>query len=457
MRYGGCVFACRRWLAVGMLLVLGGVLAPTADASVLVVPRDYPTIQSAVNGALDGDTVVVLPAPGNTYYIENVVLKAGVTLVGYGARLSAYDPSGYGDKTAITCPARTGVIGFKEITGLRGFSISVVGNNVRIYGNKKVSRLTVGSGSSSPPVRSVQIEQNAEIDGLILNNAQVVLVKNNLISGHISPFILSPNPSILIRDSQRVNFINNTVVQDPSIYGDNEMVIEGSSQSIAVRNSIFQTIDPPSGYPRPSDIAVNVTTSYPIIGLWYSALRKGVAGQGLIMKDGNLIGTDCQLVSLPTVFVGGTGDVHLKAGSPCIDAGDPNVEDQDGTRSDMGTFGGEQTYFKPTVICTELYHQGLIPEAWFVADSTYANLQIDPATRAAYLAWAQPFVRLMQRSRWVTAAVRPFAVAWAKHMAYVMGASPDDSALGRFLDTTGVPLHRAIGKHLLLHQPALLP
>jgi hypothetical protein len=35
-----------------------------------------------------------------------------------------------------------------------------------------------------------------------------------------------------------------------------------------------------------------------------------------------------------------TGDHHLQAGSPCIDAGVPWVLDLDGTRSDMGAFGG---------------------------------------------------------------------------------------------------------------------
>ena len=37
-------------------------------------------------------------------------------------------------------------------------------------------------------------------------------------------------------------------------------------------------------------------------------------------------------------------DFHLQSGSPCIDAGDPSVEynDFDGTRNDMGAYGGPQ-------------------------------------------------------------------------------------------------------------------
>lgn len=37
-----------------------------------------------------------------------------------------------------------------------------------------------------------------------------------------------------------------------------------------------------------------------------------------------------------------TGDVALESESPCIDAGDPSTEydDKDGTRNNMGAFGG---------------------------------------------------------------------------------------------------------------------
>ena len=57
----------------------------------------------------------------------------------------------------------------------------------------------------------------------------------------------------------------------------------------------------------------------------------------------------------------------------------------------------------------------------------------------AYHAWALPLVAIMDRSRLVTSIVRPFGAAWARHMAYVMGATDQDHLLGRFLNTVGIP------------------
>jgi len=49
-------------------------------------------------------------------------------------------------------------------------------------------------------------------------------------------------------------------------------------------------------------------------------------------------------------------DYHLKPGSPCIDKGRPGESccDCDGTRNDMGIYGGPNAYCGPGPVVTDL-------------------------------------------------------------------------------------------------------
>ena len=59
--------------------------------------------------------------------------------------------------------------------------------------------------------------------------------------------------------------------------------------------------------------------------------------------DGKMFGIGIGVINTDPLFVDeANGDYHLKPGSPCIDTGDPSLllNDPDGTRGDMGYFGG---------------------------------------------------------------------------------------------------------------------
>ena len=67
----------------------------------------------------------------------------------------------------------------------------------------------------------------------------------------------------------------------------------------------------------------------------FSVLESASAGAGNLSAD-------------PLLWGGVSHDVHLRAGSPCIDAGDPaSPPDANGTRADIGAFAFDATYFTP--------------------------------------------------------------------------------------------------------------
>ena len=100
-----------------------------------------------------------------------------------------------------------------------------------------------------------------------------------------------------------------------------------------------------------------------------------------------------------------------------------------------------------TVICTEMYRQGYLSEAWYAADTAFGRTYLDAGTFAVYHAWARPLVQVMQRSWLITQLVRPWALAWAQHMAYTMGVSDEDNTFGYWLNAIGLPLHRVLGQY----------
>ena len=85
-------------VTVGILFgtLLLWVNASTLDASAqstIVVPRDYPTIQAAIENATDGDTIRIW---NGTYY-ENIVVNKSVSLIGNSTHGTVIDGSGSGD------------------------------------------------------------------------------------------------------------------------------------------------------------------------------------------------------------------------------------------------------------------------------------------------------------------------------------------------------------------------
>ncbi len=101
-----------------------------------------------------------------------------------------------------------------------------------------------------------------------------------------------------------------------------------------------------------------------------------------------------------------------------------------------------------TVICTELYRQGLLDKKTYLADSVYGAL-LDDAVLIGYHSWAEGIADKMRDSKILTRVVSLIAIPWAKEMAYQMGVLDKGHWLGKVMNIVGIPICRLIGRLMI--------
>ncbi|MCM8783983.1 MAG: hypothetical protein NC818_04340 [Candidatus Omnitrophica bacterium] len=100
---------------------------------------------------------------------------------------------------------------------------------------------------------------------------------------------------------------------------------------------------------------------------------------------------------------------------------------------------------KSTVICTELYRYGFIPEHIYEADARY-GASLPPEVIRGYHLWGKPIARMMQKSRVFAYFVYILARPWIQQMAYEMAATDRGSKLGKLMIKIGEPFCAYLGE-----------
>jgi hypothetical protein len=123
--------------------------------------------------------------------------------------------------------------------------------------------------------------------------------------------------------------VHGTTLESCTVYGNTAAISGGgftgdNGSAATIHNSILW-----------GDSPNEIETTHPLPGVSYSDVMGGFAGTGNIALD-------------PLVWAPLTGDFHLKAGSPCIDSGDPSQMDPDSSRIDMGAFPFDPNYCGPS-------------------------------------------------------------------------------------------------------------
>ena len=306
-----------------------GALLTTSHAATIRVPQDQSTIAAAVAAASPGDSILI--ADG-TFSEHGIMLTKPLTLASvHGSSATTVDGQNLG--------------GIFQINQPNTNKVTISGLTIK-YGDVRGGWATIRRVSGILEVRDCIFEQNycnggvidargaADYSILEPDKTRVIdcVFRNNSAENYAG---------VLGVTATRCLFYGNTGWNNPVVIGisyatnctaynntggvlSNPWTTGGAGASTLV-NCIFwgnsghngQQIDPTS----PATVT-------------YSIVQGGFTGTGNLNSD-------------PLFVNAGSGDFHLRAASPAVNAGDPSIYDVDGTRSDMGAYGGIITYCSP--------------------------------------------------------------------------------------------------------------
>jgi parallel beta-helix repeat protein len=172
-------------------------------------------------------------------------------------------------------------------------------------------------------------------NGIALYNSSQATIQNNQITGN--QFL-----GIYLSDFSQAKIINNTLYENKivGIYiyqcGDN------NNPSVMAKNNIItrtKKTNGASGFGIGGDCLYDAgklnNDSFTYNLIWENEGDHTSCGTNELCE--NFIG---RINADPKFINPQEGDFHLKAESPAINSGDPNISDPDGSRSDMGVYGG---------------------------------------------------------------------------------------------------------------------
>ena len=362
------------------------------------------SIQLCIDYSSNTDTIYV----ANGVYQESLIINKYLWLIGSSMDSTVIDGTGLADITidGLSNFILTGfnIIG-KERNELSTTTIAFSGFNPTIS-NCRISKAGSGiyMGRSSGKVENVIINNcNLGIDTFCAQDtcypeiSECLIFMNNTSSPAISIFdggnpLITKNIIIGGEDcnyginvgySVKTIIIKNNIVSgfilkniSPSDVTDSALIENNISAYLPENNFGWAGIEG-----DPNTVIRNNITAYSNVGirgwstpvtnnnLFWQNINNTIGGASVDSSD---IVADPMFVNDTIPIYGGSYDFHLQKYSPAIDTGDPTILDKDGSRSDIGIFGGplgqKYTYKdlapKPPRNLTAAMDSGLVHLKW---------------------------------------------------------------------------------------------
>ena len=293
--------------------------------TLIVAPNE--SIQAAINAANVGDTVHVDAGT----YTENITLRTGVNVVGAG--YNATTLRGTGTETVVTAINVTDarMEGFKITrsgTDIGEAGVNISGGNVQINNNWIIGNLNGVRiiGGSSAIIRNNIIQRNGSAGNGVLDYGVVCLSSTPLIANNLIVSNTGAGLYFAWAASTGAQVINNTVADN-----ENDGIWCYNNANVTIKNNIFTGNNGGISASHGAAPLISFNDVWDNGAQNYNAQSGGIAaaGPGDISAD-------------PLYDTSSSPPFALSFGSPCINAGDPSplYNDRDGSRNDMGCFGG---------------------------------------------------------------------------------------------------------------------
>jgi parallel beta-helix repeat protein len=310
------------------------------DANSGLLGHPVKTVQKAIGLAISGDVVEV----GAGTFSGDVTMTAGVSLYGAGTASTTLTGSGHAIVTANGIGTGTTISGFSITGNTFEDGIDCVNSSPRIM-NCVVSKnhyIGIWCDDSSPSITNDTISDNIYV-GIEYDGSAAPRIANDTITGNGSGVYSTSSTSPTITNDTITGNVwegvecydSSPIITNDTISGNNDNGIYCDDYS-----SPIITNDTISG-----NVAHGIycdTNSSPSIT---NCIVWGDTGSELFdcsatYSDISTPAVGSNLDADPSFVSSATGDLHLKAGSPCIDKGTPvgaPSTDKDGVHRPQGT------------------------------------------------------------------------------------------------------------------------
>jgi hypothetical protein len=228
--------------------------------------------------------------------------------------------------------------------------LSIYTNNIILSTGSNETPVLFGFAGQQIFVNNIVIEEESCLTGVDIQYNFGAIVKNNLVAGYYYENIRAGQ---IVSDT--IYFENNLSINSPLAYS------TSTGDRTIIRNNIAK-----DSYKGIESLNGLVSPDY---NLFWNVEQ--LSSGSVILGDSNIV-ADPMFVNDTITRLNGSYDYHLQQYSPAIDKGNPDILDVDGSRSDIGMFGGplgqKYTYMdlapKPPRNLTVSLDSGLVHLKW---------------------------------------------------------------------------------------------